>query len=114
NLERWKALVAQPPRRVGALFRRAALAARSVHAYPIAAPAEQLPERLAADLAHEIPERYLERPHTPVVELEIVENADVSLDLERVAAQEQVLVAGEAKHRVARANALVVAGAHAH
>ena len=48
------------------------------------------------------------------MELQIVENADVALDVERIVADEQVLVAGEAQHRIARANALVVAGAHAH
>ena len=35
----------------------------------------------------------------------------VPFDCERVLADEQVLVAGEAQHRVARADALVVAGA---
>lgn len=34
-----------------------------------------------------------ERPHAPVHELEVVEDLDVPLDLERVAADEQVLVA---------------------
>ena len=63
----------------------------------------QLPARLARELAGEIPERQIERPAAAPMEADVVEDAPVALDLQRILADEQGLVTLEPKHHVAGA-----------
>jgi hypothetical protein len=39
-------------------------------------------------LAHQVPQGDFQRPHAPIVELQVVEEAHVALDSERVLAEE--------------------------
>ena len=92
-------------RRVGHRRGIAQRAGRGVGADLVAQPAQQLPARLAGRLAREIPQREVERPAAAVMELQVVERAVMPLDRQRILADEQVLVPGEAEHEVARADA---------
>ena len=53
--ERWKTEGHKLPGGVGPLGRRLSLTARGIDADPRAAAAQQLPERLAGELAHQVP-----------------------------------------------------------
>ena len=72
---------------------------------PSACAAEQGSDRQALDLAGDVPERDLERPVPPGVEVDRLEDANVVRDRERVPADEQVLEVREPVHRVAGADA---------
>ena len=72
--------------------------------------AKQLPDRLAANFAHQIPQGYFQRPHPAIVKLQVVEQAHMALDVERVLADKERLVAGKAQHGIAGTDALVSAG----
>src|SRR5262249_52104383 len=62
-------------------------------------------DRLVVALAGEVPERDVQWPRPPGVEADVGEHRGVTLEVERVLAQEVLLVVGEAVHGIARADA---------
>src|SRR5262249_46598772 len=76
---------------------------RGVRPHPVREPAEESPARGTENLAGKVPEREIERPAPPVVEVDAREHAIVALEGERILAHEELLVALEAEHTVAGA-----------
>src|SRR5262245_26718319 len=66
---------------------------RGIRAYAAGEPAEQLPARLPRDLACEVPQREIERPAAAVVKIDVRQDAEVTLERERILTDEQALVA---------------------
>ncbi len=95
QLDGGKPLGLQAPHGGHARLAVEALAGGGVEGHATAAAAQQAPQRLTGDLADQVPQGDLQRPHAAVVELEVVEDGNVALDLQRTAAEEQPLVAGE-------------------
>ena len=99
-----------PPRAGAAPIRRAPPAAaasrtRRRPGCPSVAPPKSVATGQPGDLADDVPQRDLERPVAAGVEVDRLEDADVTGDRQRIAADEQVLEGLEAVHRVARSDA---------
>jgi hypothetical protein len=90
------------------------LAHGRIEAHPVRPSAQQLPERLAANLAHEIPKRNLQRPAAAIHKLQIVEQLHMALNGKGVLAQKERFMAGKAQHGIARPHPFIVTGAHPH
>ena len=101
QLECWKAQAAQPTGGGGPFLRWAALAHGRIEAHPARPSAQQLPERLAANLAHEIPERNLQRPAATVHKLQIIEQLHMALNGKGVLAEKERFMAGKTQHGIA-------------
>ncbi len=115
HLERAEALLAQRQRVLGPRLWGAQLAERGVGGDAVDRAAEQRRAGHAERLSGEIPERRLERPRPPRVQLDRLQRARVAREAQRVLAEEQVGVGDEPVHRVARADAdEALVGLHAH
>ena len=79
--------------------------ARGIGGDPIQGAPEKRRDRQPGDLARDVPERDLEGPVPPGVEVDRLEGPDVARDREWVLPEEQVLEGLEAVHRVARPDA---------
>ena len=105
DLQGPEALLAKTQRGLRASCRRQQRPARRVGGDAVRRASEHRRDRHALDLAGDVPERDLERPVPPGVEVDRLEDANVAGDRERVLADEQVLEGREPVHRVARADA---------
>ena len=54
--------------------------------------AQKLPDGLSGDLAGEIPERQIKRPAAAVMELDVVQNAPMAFDCERILPDKKMLM----------------------
>src|SRR5262249_57361768 len=85
-------------------FRTAApLAERGILPEARRRAAKKPPDRLACGLAHDVPQREIERPMLAVVEAQVVEDAVVAGGVAPGAGGGKILVAGEPRDRVTRA-----------
>ena len=78
---------------------------RGVGADARSLPSHERPDRPVVDLAGEVPQRDVQRPGPPGVEVDVGEHCRVAIEVERVLADEVALEVGEAVHRVAGADA---------
>src|ERR1700737_1733015 len=101
DLHRSEPLCAIALRRVGKRLGAAKRARRRIDAHAVRQTADQLPAGLARELAGQVPQREIERPAAAAMEADVVENAPVTLQLERVLADEQGFVSLESEHHVA-------------
>ena len=93
DLQRPEAFLAQTQRALRPGGGRQEHPARRVRRDPVERPAEQGRDRQAGDLAGQVPQRDLERPVAPGMEVDRLERPDVAGDRQRILADEQVLVA---------------------
>jgi hypothetical protein len=105
QLEGAEALLSEGKRILGAPLRGTKLAGRRIEGDSPDGAAEQLHDRSALCLAHHIPEGNLEGPVAAGVEGDRLEHPYVTLELTRILPDEEVLVAAEPIHGVARAEA---------
>jgi hypothetical protein len=101
DLHRSEPLCAIALRRVGKRFGAAKRSRRRIGAHAVRQTADQLPAGLARELAGQVPQREIERPAPAAMEADVVENAPVTLQLQRVLADEQGFVSLESEHHVA-------------
>src|SRR5262249_2356649 len=76
-----------------------------IAAHAAGAGAEQAPDRLAGDLAVEVPERAVQRVEAAVMEGDVVDDAEMPLEVARVAADEELGIVAEARHGIAGGDA---------
>ena len=105
HLQRAETLLPERECRLGTRRGAAAVTRRRVRGEAVQRAPQELRNRDAGRLAGQVPERRLERPVAACVEGDRLQHADVVPDVERVAADEEVDVALEPVHRVARADA---------
>ena len=105
DLERPEPFLPKSQRGFGAFRWRQEHPARGIGGQSIARAAEQRRDRDTGDLAGDVPQRRLEWPVPPGVEIDRLEHADVARDRQRILPDEQVLERLEPVHRVARTEA---------
>ena len=91
--------------RLGPGSRREQHPARRVGRDAVERATEERRDGQPGDLAREVPQRDLERPVAPGMEVDRLQRPDVARDGQRILAEEQVLERLEAIHRVARPDA---------
>src|SRR5439155_9939291 len=104
DLQGPEAFFAACQRRLGLLGGSAADAARRVGRHALGPTPEERRDRPVLRLTRQVPEGRLERPVAARMECDRLERADVAFEVERVAADEQVLEPRESVHGVARAD----------
>ncbi|BBJ38178.1 hypothetical protein SSPO_008960 [Streptomyces antimycoticus] len=104
DLHRAEARFADLQRGGDTLLGRLELTAGGVGGQLLGRVAEQLGHRAAVDLADDVPQRRLQRPVVGAVEVGGLDGLDVPGDVERVLADEQVLVGVEAVHQITGAD----------
>ena len=69
--------------------------------------ADHFPDRLIANLARKIPQRYVHRPRTASMKLDVREHRSMAIEIKRILPDEVALIIVEAVHRIARADSAI-------
>ena len=115
QLHGFEARLHDPDGGLGGLCSRAQCSRGGIKRQPRRIATKQTKQRLVRKLSREIPKGTFERPQSSVVKAQVVDDARMPIQVERIATDEQILVTGKSGHRFAAGNtfpSLVVANAH--
>ena len=107
HLQRWESQCDRLTCHLHHLGHRAVHATRRIGTNAITRATDHLPDRLIANLARKIPQRYVHRPRTTSMKLDVREHRRMTIEIKRILPDEVTLIIVEAVHRIARADSAI-------